>query len=174
MIFTNLLLAQKVSDFSLNNYDGKSVSLSDYKDAKAIVIMFISTQCPVSNSYNERMVNLYNEFNKKGISFVAVNSNKQENVEEIKNHAMEHKFSFPVVKDDNNVIADKYNAQVTPEVFVVNSELELLYHGAIDDSKRESDVKSHSLKVALNEVLASQKVAVSETKAFGCSIKRVN
>jgi peroxiredoxin len=174
LIFNNFLLAQKVEDFSLKDYNGKSVSLSDYKDAKAIVIMFIATQCPVSNAYNERMVNLYDEFNKKGIAFVAVNSNKQEKIDDIKIHATEHKFSFPVVKDDKNIVADKYNAQVTPEVFVVNTDLELLYHGAIDDSKREGEVESHSLKNALNEVLASKRVSVEKTKAFGCSIKRID
>lgn len=174
MIFSNLLLARKVEDFSLKDYNGKSVRLSDFKDAKAIVIMFIATQCPVSNAYNERMVNIYDEFNKKGIAFVAVNSNKQENVDEIKNHAKENKFSFPVVKDDKNIVADKYNAQVTPEVFVVNTDLELLYHGAIDDSRREDEVKAHSLKKALEEVLANKSVSVAETKAFGCTIKRIN
>lgn len=169
-----VLNAQKAANFTLNDYNGKQVSLSDFKDAKAIVVMFIATQCPVSNAYNKRMVELYNEYAGKGVAFVAINSNKQESVDDIKNHAKEHNFAFPVLKDKNNVIADKYDAHVTPEVYVLNSDFNLLYHGAIDDSRREDEVTSHSLKNALDEVLAGKEVMVTTTKAFGCSIKRVN
>lgn len=163
-----------VEDFTLNNYDGKSYSLSQFKDAKAVVIMFIATQCPVSNAYNDRMVKLYDEYAAKNVVFLGINSNKQEDVKEIKDHAEEHKFQFPVLKDPQNKIADKYQAQVTPEIFVVNSKHELLYHGRIDDSRREDEIDSHDLKDALDAILAGKPVENTETKAFGCSIKRVN
>ena len=67
MIFSGIVYGQKVVDFTLEDYSGKRVTLSDFKDAKATVVMFIATQCPVSNAYNERMVKLYNEFSGKGI-----------------------------------------------------------------------------------------------------------
>lgn len=163
-----------VADFTLNNYDGKPYTLSQYKDASAIVIMFIATQCPVSNAYNDRMVELYNEYASKNVVFLGINSNKQEDVEEVKEHAKEHQFQFPVLKDPQNKIADKYQAQVTPEIFVVNSNRELLYHGRIDDSRREDEVDSHDLKNALDAILSGKQVEEKETKAFGCTIKKVN
>jgi len=163
-----------VEDFSLKNFDGKSYSLSDAKDAKAIVIMFISTKCPVSNAYNERMVNLYDDYASKNVVFLAINSNKAENSEDCKEHAEENDFEFPVLKDPNNTIADQYDAQVTPEIYVVNTKRELLYHGRIDNSQREENVENQDLRKALDEILDSEAVSVTDTKAFGCTIKRVN
>jgi peroxiredoxin len=164
---------KKVENFTLEDYNGTKHSLKEYSSSKAIVLMFIATQCPVSNAYNERMVLLYKDYASKGISFIGINSNKQENVEEIKEHAKEHGFSFPILKDNNNVIADKVSASVTPEIFVLNGKFDVLYHGRIDDSRRESDVKSQDLRTALDALLAGKPVASTETKAFGCSIKRI-
>ncbi len=165
---------QTITDFTLLDYNGNSHTLSDIKDARAIVILFIATRCPVSNAYNERMVKLYDEYAPKKVSFLAVNSNKQEDAEEVKEHALKNKFVFPVLKDPQNKIADKYDAQVTPEVYVVDTNLELLYHGNIDDSRRENEIETHTLKNALDEILAGKSVTTQESKAFGCSIKRVN
>ena len=163
-----------VDNFTLKDVNGKTYSLSDAKDAKLAVIMFISTRCPVSNSYNERMVKLYNDYSSKNVMFFAINANKNEDSEECKEHATEHGFKFPVLKDINNKIADKYDAQVTPEIYVVNAKRELLYHGRIDNSQRESNVESQDLRNALDELLSGKSVTVKDTKAFGCTIKRVN
>lgn len=164
---------QKAQNFTLKDYQGKSHSLSDYKNSKAIVVMFIATQCPVSNDYNNRMVALYKDYQPKGVAFLAINSNKQESVEEISQHAKKHGFQFPVLKDPENVIADKFNAQVTPEIFVLSPSFEVLYHGRIDDSQRETEIKTHDLRNALDEILAGKSVSKPLTKAFGCTIKRV-
>lgn len=163
----------KAGNFTLPDYNGVKHSLTDYKNAKAVVVMFIATQCPISNAYNTRMVSLYNDYKSKNVVFVGVNANKQESVEEIKQHATEHGFEFAILKDDKNVIADKFGATVTPEIYVINSSLDILYHGRIDDSRRESDIASQDLRKALDEILAGIQVSVSKTKAFGCTIKRV-
>ncbi|MDZ7332291.1 MAG: thioredoxin family protein [candidate division KSB1 bacterium] len=163
-----------IENFTLTDYNGKTHSLSDYQNSKAIVVMFIATQCPVSNAYNARMAKLYEEYQPKGIAFLGINSNKQESIDEIKAHAEQNKFGFPVLKDVNNVIADKFGASFTPEVYVLSPKFEILYHGRIDDSRREEEVKSRDLRKALDEILAGKKVHVPETKAFGCTIKRVN
>ena len=165
---------KKVDNFTLEDYNGIKHSLADYKTSKSIVLMFIATQCPVSNAYNERMEHLYKEYSTKGIAFIAINSNKAESVTEIKEHAQEHGFSFPILKDYNNVIADKLAASVTPEIFVLNGKFDVLYHGRIDDSRRESDVKSEDLKSTLDAILKGDPVPETETKAFGCSIKRIH
>jgi len=163
-----------VGDFTLENYDGKSYTLSETKDAKAIVIMYVATRCPVSNAYNERMVKLYDDYESKGIVFLGINSNKNEDAAECEEHAEENNFKFPILKDTDNKVADLYDAQVTPEIFVVNSNLELLYHGRIDNSQKEDNVESHDLRNALDDILAGNEVKVADTKAFGCTIKRVN
>lgn len=165
---------KKAENFKLKDYNGKEYQLSDFKNSKAVVVMFIATQCPVSNSYNSRMAQLYQDYKGKGVTFLGINSNKQESVDEIKGHAKSNKLDFIILKDLNNVVADKFNASFTPEIYVLNSNSEILYHGRIDDGRRESDVKSKDLRTALDEILSGKKVSVSETKAFGCSIKRVN
>jgi peroxiredoxin len=164
---------KKVGDFILDDYNGVKHALSEYKSSKAVVLMFIATQCPVSNGYNERMVQLYKDYSSKGVTFIGINANKQESVEEVRNHAKGHGFEFPVLKDWNNLIADKLDASVTPEIYVLNSSLEILYHGRIDDSQRENRVTSKDLRTALDRILAGKPVEVTETKAFGCSIKRI-
>jgi peroxiredoxin len=163
-----------VENFTLSDVNGVRHSLSDFRTSKAIVLMFIATQCPVSNAYNVRMAKLYEDYAPKGIAFIGINSNKQENVEEIKRHARDHGFGFSILKDWNNVIADRLGASVTPEIYVLNPKLEILYHGRIDDSRREANVKSNDLRNALDAVLAGKAIPRTETKAFGCTIKRVD
>ena len=160
-------------DFRLQDYTGKFYSLSDFKNSKAIVIIFVSTQCPVSNDYNSRMEKIHKEYSEKGITFIGINSNKEETVEEIKEHAKKNNLSFIILKDFRNIIADKFKASFTPEVYVLNSDFELLYHGRIDDSRKIKNVKSEDLRKALDEILAGKEVSVKNTKAFGCTIKRV-
>lgn len=164
---------ESIGNFSLNDYNGKNVSLTDFKSSKAVVLMFISTQCPVSNAYNERMAALYNDYNSKQITLLGINSNKAESPEDIKEHAQEHNFGFPILKDVKNVIADKLDANHTPEIFVLDpASLKIVYHGRIDDAQREAKVTSQDLRKTLDEILAGKSVSVKETKAFGCSIKR--
>jgi peroxiredoxin len=160
-------------NFSLKDYNGKEHALSDFSESKAIVIMFIATQCPVSNDYNERMAKIYADYKDKNIAFVGINSNKQEDVEEIKEHAAENGLDFIVLKDWENKIADVFEASFTPEIYVLSTKFELLYHGRIDDSRKESKVEKQDLRTALDEILAGKEVTVTETKAFGCTIKRV-
>lgn len=165
---------KKVENFSLNDYNGKSHSLEDYKDSKAIVLMFIATKCPVSNDYNSRMEEIYNKYSKQGITFIGINSNKAENADEVKEHAATNNLTFTILKDPNNIIADKLNAKVTPEIFVLNSNFEVLYHGRIDDSQRIDKVTTNDLSLALDAILEGKEIANPRTKAFGCTIKRVN
>jgi peroxiredoxin len=176
LIFSSASFAEeptKIENFTLPDYNGVKHFLTDYKNARVVVMMFIATQCPISNAYNTRMVSLYNDYESKNIVFVGVNANKQESIEEIKQHAADHAFEFTILKDDKNMIADKFGATVTPEIYVINSSLDILYHGRIDDSRRDSGVASQDLRKALDEILAGKQVSVSETKAFGCTIKKV-
>ena len=163
----------KVDDFSLKDYNGKDYSLSDFKDSKAIVVIFVATECPVSNAYNSRMESIYNDYKNKNVTLVGINSNKAEDIGRIKEHAKSKGLTFPILKDEKNIIADKFRASVTPEVFVLNNNFEVLYHGRIDDSRDESDVEKKDLRNALDEILSDKQVSDPVTKAFGCTIKRI-
>ena len=169
----NYYSADKIENFTLPDYNGKEHSLSDYKNSKATVIIFVATECPVSNDYNSRMEELYKNYSKKDVAFLGINSNKAESVEMMKEHAEENDLTFTILKDKNNVVADEFGASVTPEVYVINGELEILYHGRIDNSRDIDDVTSNDLQNALNEILEGKPVSNNSTKAFGCTIKRV-
>jgi len=162
-------------DFSLTTLDGKTFSLAQAaKSHKAVVVMFIATKCPYSNAYNDRMRDMAAAYEKQGVLFVGINSNKTEPAEEVASHAKQHGFAFPLMKDPENKVADLYDARHTPEIYVVDPQGKLVYHGRIDENYEDpAHVASPDLKDALNQLLAGKAIAKAETKAFGCSIKRV-
>jgi len=173
-----IAIGKKVPDFRLPNVLATSdkereVHLYDIKGKKAIVIIFIATRCPISNDYNERMVELAKTYTPKGVQFLGINSNHIEPTEEVIEHAKKHGFPFPVLKDEGNRVADLYQAKVTPEVFLIDSNFVLRYHGRIDDSQNPARVTRRDLQEALDAILAGKEPPVTETRAFGCTIKRV-
>ena len=175
ILSTGLIFAgdrMTVKDFTLEDYNGSQYRLSNFSDSKAVVLIFMSTRCPVSNSYNERINKLYNLYVDKGFTFFGINANKTETKKEIETHTREHGFMFPILVDKNNTVADMLGAQVTPEAFVISPDREILYHGRIDDSKDPNNVRSQELNDALTAILKDKPVMVPQTKAFGCSIKR--
>jgi peroxiredoxin len=186
-VTTGLKIGSAVEDFTLPDAaKNEPLSLTSLvanakQPIKAVAVMFIATQCPVSNDYNARMEALNKAYGPKGVAFVGINSNKQESVKEIVEHSKAAKFSFPVLKDMDNKIADEWNARVTPEVFVLAVEKKgdkasfvLKYHGAIDDSQNVAKIQTKYVEQALDALLAGKPVPKAETKAFGCTIKRVD
>jgi len=168
-------LDKPVKDFTLRDAMDETHSLKKLsQEKKATVVMFIATECPVSNAYNERMVKLYNDYKEKGIQFIGINSNKQETVKAIAAHNKDHGFEFVVLKDWQNRIADYFDAKRTPEIYVLDANLVLRYHGAIDNS--QDNPEKHYLRTVLDYMLAGNEIPADakETKAFGCSIKRVD
>ena len=137
------------------------------------VVVFISTICPVSNSYNLRMKELYRDYAPKGVKFEFLNPNQNESQEETEEHARSVGFPFPVTKDTNNVMADRLGAEYTPEAFVIDRDGVVRYHGRIDDAQNPARVRHNSLRLAIDAVLDGREVPAPETKAFGCTIKRV-
>lgn len=161
----------KVDVIKATSLDGKPVEIQTA--GKITAVIFISTQCPISNDYNERMKALYNEFSGKGVQFVFLNSNSTESSAEAAEHARRNGFPFQVYKDVNNVEADRFSAEFTPHVFVIGRNSEVIYRGAIDDSRPADKVTKTYLKDVLNAAIAGKPLPVTETKAFGCTIKRV-
>jgi peroxiredoxin len=161
--------------FTLTTVDGKTFSLADAaRSHKAVVVMFIATKCPYSNAYNDRMRDMAATYGKQGVLFAGVNSNKTEPAEEVVAHAKKHGFAFSLMKDPDNKVADLYDARHTPEIFVVDPDGKLRYHGRIDENYEDpTKVTSPDLKNALDAMIAGRTITKAETKAFGCSIKRV-
>jgi len=173
---TRIAMNAPVADFSLaDTATGKMTSISEIGTGKkAMVMIFVSTECPVSNAYNGRMAKLAADYDSKGVAVIGINANAGESMSAVAAHAKEHGFGFPVLKDADNKIADRFNAQVTPEVFITDAKGVLVYHGPIDDNQGASQVTKRYAADALDEVLAGQPVVKSTARAFGCSIKRVS
>ena len=161
-----------VTDFRLPDAVGHAHSLSSLRGKSGTVLIFISTRCPVSNMYNERMQKLAEEYRAKGVSVVGINSNAPEAAGEIKSHAAEKGLTFPVLKDHTANIADRLGATRTPEAFFLDAQNRLVYHGALDNAQNPMMVNTHHLRNAIDAVLAGKPVERPEVKAFGCSIKR--
>jgi peroxiredoxin len=164
-------LGGKAGDFTLRDLAGREVAFSELKGA-VTVVTFISTICPISNAYDDRMNAVYRDYSSKGVTFVFVNSNSNESAKMVEQHAKDVGFQFPVYKDAGNVVADRFGASVTPESYVIDSTGTIRYHGQIDDNRNEARVHLPALRSALDAVMAGKPVEVRETKAFGCTIKR--
>ena len=139
---------------------------------KTSVVLFVSTQCPVSKRYSQRMIDLYNVYAPLGVQFIFINSNATESGQEVAEHARTAGFPFAVHKDPNNTLADRFGAQFTPETYVIDAGGILRYHGRIDDAQNPARVTHSSLKLAIDAVRAGRDVETPETRAFGCTIRR--
>ncbi len=162
-----------IEDFTLPDVvDNKDHSLKSLAGKNGAVLIFISVQCPVSNAYNERMEQLAQDYKAKGINVIGINSNVAEDAAAVKAHAAEHKFTFTILKDSGNRIADKLGASVTPEAYFLDANNKLLYHGRIDNARNAAQIETTDLRNALDAALAGKAIEKTEAKAFGCTIKR--
>ena len=152
--------------------NGSLVSLAP-SSAPATVVLFLSTRCPISNGYIDRLNAIYRDYREKQVQFVFVNANNNESAADIEAHARANHLTFKVYKDVSNVLADQLNATVTPEAFVFDKQGTLQYHGYVDDATNAARVRVNGLRNALDAVLAGQPAPVKDTKAFGCTIKKV-
>ena len=163
-------VASPVGDFSLINMDGRTVSYSALK-GNVTVLIFFSTRCPMSNAFNYRRNKLYNDF-KDRAKFIVINSNSNESMQEVRDYARAVEFDFPVYKDSDNVVADRFGVRVTTDTFVLDSSGTIRYHGYLEDSPNPTRAKNQALRLAIEAVLEGKPVAAPETRALGCSIRR--
>lgn len=168
------------SDFNLRNVNGKMVSLTQLEDAKGFIVIFICNTCPVVKKYEQRIIDLHNQFNVKGYPVVAVNSNDKavspdDSFEEMQKSARSKGYKFEYLYDESQDVAKEYGATNTPQVFVlskIEGKLKIEYVGAIDNnSDNESNADKSYVKDAVNALLKGEQVPVAGTKAVGCGIK---
>ena len=163
-----------IDDFKLPDADGAEHSLKSLTGKHGAVIIFVATKCPVSNAYNDRMEKLAQDYKAKGINVIGINSNNTEPAAEVKSHAGEKHLTFTILKDDGNKIADRLGATKTPEVYVLDANSKLVYHGRIDNSQKPEGITANDLREALDEMLAGKPISKTGAAAFGCTIKRVS
>ncbi len=177
-LFTNvssasdgLAIGKSVENFKLPDTNGAEKSFNDLKGKNGAVVIFLSAQCPVVKGYNDRINKIAAAYQAKGINFIGINSNATESLDWVKSNAAEN-YKFPVLIDKDNVLADKFGANVTPEVFYFNDKNVLMYHGAIDNDRSGKNISDNYLTVAFDSSLDGKAIAKTSSKAFGCTIKR--
>lgn len=172
------IIGRKVADLPVKDLDARAHSLAEYeRGKKALVLVFVGTECPISNNYAEALSHLAATYAPRGVQFLAVNSNREESFQAVAEHAREYRYGFPVVKDETQALANSVQARVTPEAFVLDARRVVRYRGRIDNQyanrlTQRRSITSHDLQAALDSVLAGRPVPVSETEAFGCAILR--
>lgn len=171
---SQVAIGGKVANVQLATVTGESVQLYSYAGQQGTLVIFVATKCPVSNDYNQRMADLAKEYAARGFAVIGINSNRSEPADEVARHAAEKGLGFTVLKDPDNKVADYLGASVTPEAYLFDRDWTLRYHGRIDDSRNPANINARDLRAALDAVLAGRTVPVTETKAFGCTIKRVS
>lgn len=168
-------------DFKLKNYDGRMVSMADYKDAKGYIVIFNCNTCPYSKAYDSRIIALNKKYASKGFPVLTINPNDPDlspgdSFDEMKSQAKRNKYDFPYLVDETQDVARTYGATNTPHVYVLDKisdgKLKVVYIGAIDDNSRDEEaVTKKYVEDAIEAVMQSKSVPVTQTKAIGCTIK---
>jgi peroxiredoxin len=182
-----LAIGEQAPDFSLQGVDGKTYTLQSFKNAKVLVVVFMTNHCPTSQAYEDRMVKLTSDYASKGVSVVAINPNNPgslrydelgysdigDSFEEMKFRAKDRKFNFPYLFDGETEIASrKYGPVATPHIFIFDRDRKLRYNGRIDDMENPAKTaKSLDARNAIDALLAGKEIEMPVTKTFGCSIK---
>jgi thiol-disulfide isomerase/thioredoxin len=165
--------------FSLpDTVSGKMMSLDELKSDQATVVMFICNHCPFVKHVQAQLVEVANDYLPKDVSFIAINSNDVNNYPEdspdnMKKVAGRLGYGFPYLYDETQDVAKLYKAACTPDFFIFNGELELVYRGQLDDSRPGSriPVTGEDIRFALDNVLAGEPVSPQQRPSVGCNIK---
>jgi len=172
-------LGTKAPSFNLwDTKSGKIKNLKSLKGLKATVIMFICNHCPFVIHVNDELVNVANAYQDKGVRFIAISSNDvvnypQDSPKLMKARALELKYPFPYLYDETQEVAKAYDAACTPDIYVFDKELKLVYRGQLDDSRPGNGipVTGKDLRVALDAILAKKNVDQIQKPSIGCNIK---
>jgi peroxiredoxin len=181
-----LAIGAAAPDFDLPGVDGRTHSLKEYADARALVIVFTCNHCPTAQAYEDRLQKLHDDFAPKGAALVAISPNDpkavrldelgytdlSDSLEEMKIRARERHFTFPYLYDgDTQAVSHLYGPTATPHVFVFDRARKLRFAGRVDDGENPAKVTVSDARNAIDAVLAGKPVPVEKTKVFGCSIK---
>jgi thiol-disulfide isomerase/thioredoxin len=182
-----LALGAAAPEFRLPGVDGREYTLEDFREAKALVIVFTCNHCPTAQYYEERIKQLATDYSSRGVALVAISPNSPEAVrpdelgyavhgdsfEEMKAHARRRGFNFPYLfgGGEREATSRAYGPVATPHAFIFDADRKLRYTGRIDDSEREKFVRVRDVRNALDALLAGTEPPVTQTRVFGCSVK---
>ena len=166
-------------DFELiNPVSSKQIRLSESKGEQGTVIMFICNHCPFVIHVNDELVKMANEYQEKGINFIAISSNDVKNYPEdapdlMKQLARDIKYPFPYLYDETQEVAKKYAAACTPDIYVFDEDLKAVYHGQLDNSRpgNGKPVTGNDLRHSLHNLLENKVVSENQKPSMGCGIK---
>ncbi|MGD0597354.1 MAG: redoxin domain-containing protein [Sedimentisphaerales bacterium] len=167
----------KAPDFTLANYDGKTVKLSDYV-GKIVVLEWFNYECPFARYNYEKTTavnDLVNRFKDKGVVFLAINSTGHQESTKNKEFAEQFKVSHPILNDSKGTVGKAYGAQTTPHTFIIDAKGNIAYSGAFDNAPLgkipEGAQYINYIDKALGELTGGKAVSTAETKPYGCSVK---
>ena len=162
----------------MKDVSGQEISMKDVLKSKGVLVMFSCNTCPYVIKNQERTVAIGRYAQKMDVGVIVLNSNEAQRIdddsyEEMITYAKDQKYRWSYVVDKNNEIADAFGANRTPECFLFDKDLKLVYHGAIDDNPSDATaVNRNHLKEAINELVAGKDISVKESRSVGCTIKR--
>lgn len=157
---------------------GKELSLESIQSDLATVIMFICNHCPYVKHVNKEIVSMANDYQDRGVSFVAISSNDilaypADSPERMKEVALQHGYPFPYLYDEDQSVAKAYQAACTPDFYVFDGQMKLVYRGQLDGSRPRNDVPptGEDVRAALEAILAGEVVSAEQRPSLGCNIK---
>ena len=175
---TMLPLGTQAPHFELPNVDGRTVKLSDLKDAPALLVVFMCNHCPYVKHVAPELAGLTAEYMEKGVAVVGINSNNAashpaDSPEQMIHEAEQRGYRFPYLYDETQEVAQAYHAACTPDFYVFDRDQKLVYRGQMDSSRPDSGipVTGQDLRAALDAVLAGRDVPSDQKPSIGCNIK---
>lgn len=166
------------ADLKMKDISGKEVSLKDAKKKNGLLVMFSCNTCPWVIKNQSRTIEIANYALSKEIGVILLNSNEgqrddDDSFAEMKEYAATQGYKWYYAVDADNILADEFGANRTPECFLFNADGKHVYHGAIDDNPGDAGAVSRKhLKMAMDEIVSGKDVSVKESRSMGCQIKR--
>jgi peroxiredoxin len=176
IIFTGFLINGLLPKDALTSVEGKPAKLSGLQKNKATVFIFLSPECPLCQSYSLTLNNLNKQYSNKGVQMIGVIPGQDFSEAEVNTYKRKYKISFPIYYDRQLRLTKYFNANITPQAFVVDKNEKLRYNGRIDNwayelGKKRSVITEHDLKDALSALILNKPIQINQTKAIGCFIE---
>ena len=175
---TMLELGTRAPDFALPDTDGRTVSLNDFADAPALLVMFLSNHCPFVKHLHGALANLARDYAGRGAAIVGIMSNDvsrhpADAPERMREARQAWGWTFPYLYDETQQAAHAYHAACTPDIFLFDGDRRLVYRGQFDDSRPNNGIPptGADLRAALDAVLAGRPVPAEQRPSIGCNIK---
>lgn len=176
---TMLPLGTEAPSFRLPDaVDGRTVSLEDFRGGRALLVMFICNHCPFVVHVREELGNLARDYLEKGVGIVAINANSskthpQDGPERMRELAHEQGWAFPFLFDEEQAVAKAYRAACTPDFYLFDADMKLVYRGQLDDSRPGNGVPvtGKDLRAAIEALLEGGEIERDQKPSIGCNIK---